>query len=112
MTRTTRPYREVLLERLTDPVVAAHYLNAAMEESPESFLKALRNVAQSKQIAKVAKDAGLQRENLYRALSEQGNPTFETLASVLNVLGMRLSVSPNSPKRRSSRKPSVALASK
>jgi len=113
MTRTTRPYREVLLERLADPTVAAHYLNAAMEESPESFLKSLRNVAQARQIAKVAKDAGVQRESLYRALSEQGNPTFETLAAVLGVMGMRLSISVKSPlKRRTSTNVSAVATSK
>ena len=92
MTRKTRPYREVLLERLANPEVAAYYLNAAIEDSPESFLKALKNVAQAHQMAKVAKDAGVQRETLYRSFSEQGNPTFATLSSVLGALGMRLLV--------------------
>jgi probable addiction module antidote protein len=46
-------------------------------------------------MAKVAKDAGVQRETLYRSFSEQGNPTFETLSSVLGVLGMKLSIAPN-----------------
>jgi probable addiction module antidote protein len=43
----------------------------------------------------VAKEAGIQRETLYRAFSEQGNPTFETLSSVLGALGMKLSIAPN-----------------
>jgi len=89
---STRPYRDLLMERLTSPEVAAHYLNAALENSPESFLKALRNVAQSRQMAKVAKDSGVQRETLYRSFSEQGNPTFATLSSVLGAMGMRLLV--------------------
>ena len=38
----TRPYRELLLERLANPEVAAYYLNAAIEDSPEAFLKALK----------------------------------------------------------------------
>jgi probable addiction module antidote protein len=46
-------------------------------------------------MAKVAKDAGVQRETLYRSFSEQGNPTFETLSSVLGALGMKLSIAPN-----------------
>jgi len=52
------------------------------------------NVAQSRQMAKVAKDAGVQRETLYRSLSEQGNPTLETLSSVLAALGMKISIAP------------------
>jgi len=40
----------------------------------------------------VAKDAGVQRETLYRSFSEQGNPTFETLSSVLGALGMKISI--------------------
>jgi probable addiction module antidote protein len=46
-------------------------------------------------MSKVAKDAGIQRETLYRAFSEQGNPTFETLSSVLRALGMKLSIAPS-----------------
>jgi len=46
-------------------------------------------------MAQVAKQAGIQRETLYRAFSEQGNPTFETLSSVLGALGMKLSIAPS-----------------
>jgi probable addiction module antidote protein len=94
MTRQTRPYREVLQERLVNPVVASHYLNAALEDSTEAFLKALFTVAQARQMSTVAKEAGVQRETLYRSLSEQGNPTLETLSSILSALGMDLSIVP------------------
>jgi probable addiction module antidote protein len=94
MTKTTS-YRESLLTALADPIEASAYLNAALEDSPQAFLKALKNVAQARQMSKVAKDAGIQRETLYRSFSEQGNPTFETLSSVLAALGMKLSISPN-----------------
>jgi probable addiction module antidote protein len=89
----TRSYRQSLLAALADPVEASAYLNAALEDSPQAFLKALRNVAQARQMSRVAKDAGIQRETLYRSFSEQGNPTLETLSSVLAALGMKLSVS-------------------
>jgi probable addiction module antidote protein len=46
-------------------------------------------------MAQVAREAGIQRETLYRAFSEQGNPTFETLSSVLAALGMKLSIAPS-----------------
>jgi probable addiction module antidote protein len=80
------------MEALQDSEEASAYLNAALEDSPESFLKALKNVAQSRQMTKVAKDSGVQRETLYRSLSEEGNPTFATLSSVLSAVGMRLVV--------------------
>ena len=92
MTNETTSYREALLRDLTNPVEAEHYLNAVLEDYPEGFLKALRNVAQARQMAKVAQDAGIQRESLYRALSEDGNPTLETLTAVLEALGLRLAV--------------------
>jgi len=90
MNRTS--YRQSLLNALEDPVEASAYLNAALDDSPQAFLKALRNVAQARQMSRVAKEAGIQRETLYRSFSEQGNPTFETLSSVLEALGMKLSV--------------------
>ncbi len=91
MSRTT-PYRQSLLNALQDPGEASAYLNAALDDSPKAFLKALKNVAQARQMSRVAKDAGIQRETLYRSFSEQGNPTFETLSSVLEALGMKLAI--------------------
>jgi probable addiction module antidote protein len=88
----TASYRQSLLNALQDPVEASAYLNAALDDSPRAFLKALKNVAQARQMSRVAKDAGIQRETLYRSFSEQGNPTFETLSSVLEALGMKLSI--------------------
>ena len=95
MTIKTSSYRKSLLTALVDPVEASAYLNAALEDSPRAFLKALKNVAQARPISQVAREAGIQRETVYRAFSEQGNPTFETLSSVLGALGMRLSIAPN-----------------
>ena len=92
MSSKTRPYRDALLEALSDPDEAAHYLNAAIEDSPEMFLKALRNVAQSRQMTNVAKRAGVTRESLYRATSLTGNPTLDTLSSVLGALGLKIRI--------------------
>lgn len=86
------PYRESLMRALSDPVEASAYLNAALDDSQRAFLKALKNVAQARQMSRIAKEAGIQRETLYRSFSEEGNPTFETLSSVLSALGMKLSV--------------------
>jgi probable addiction module antidote protein len=92
MPKTRISYRDWLLEELSDPKIAERYLNACLEEGPDLFLKGLRKVAQARQMAKVAKEAGVQRETLYRSLSENGNPTLETLSSVLHALGMELRV--------------------
>jgi probable addiction module antidote protein len=90
MSKKTRPYRDLRLERLAKPEVAAHYLNATRQNSPSELLNALKNVAKAHQMAKVAKDSGLQRETLYRSLSEQGNPTWDTLSAVLAAVGLNV----------------------
>jgi probable addiction module antidote protein len=74
--------------------VAAHYLNAAMNDSPEMFLKALRNVAEAHKMATVAKKASVAREALYKTLSEEGNPRLATLRGVLKAVGLRIAVEP------------------
>ena len=91
---STRSYQESLLEDLSNPIVASEYLNAAKEDSREMFLVALKDVAQARQMTKVAKEAGVQRETLYRSLSSTGNPTLETFDSVLEVLGLEFLIIP------------------
>ncbi len=100
MASKTSSYREALLESLADPNEAVLYLNAVLEDYPKGFLKALRNVAQARQMSKVAQNAGIQRESLYRALSDDGNPTLDTFTSVLAALGLRMTISsaPASPR--------------
>src|SRR5208283_3024395 len=92
MPKRTKDYHTWLLNRLAEPREAERYLKVAMADSGEMFLKALRNVAEAKKMAKVAEEAGVNRESLYKALSEEGNPRLSTLASVLSVLGMSLTV--------------------
>lgn len=70
-----------------------YYLEAAMEgNDPKHITRALGDVARSKGMSDIAKKSGLGRQALYRALSEEGNPTLETLTSVLSALGFQLSV--------------------
>jgi probable addiction module antidote protein len=88
----TSSYREALLESLKDPGEARAYLNAALEDSPEAFLKALKNVAQTNTMTRVAKAAGVQRETLYRSFSESGNPTWETLVGVVKAVGLSFKI--------------------
>jgi probable addiction module antidote protein len=88
MPKRVREHQAWLLERLLDPAVAAEYLNEAREESRKSFLKALRNVAEARRMAVVAQEAGVNRESLYRTLSEEGNPRLDTYDSLLDALGL------------------------
>jgi len=92
MNKRTLDYQAWKLRKLGNPKFAADYINEAAKDSPAMLLKALKNVAQAREVAAVAKEAGVARENLYRAFSAEGNPTYDTLTSVLNVLGLRLAV--------------------
>jgi probable addiction module antidote protein len=87
-------YKSDLLEDLRkDRKYAAAYLAAAGRDSQEALLVALRDVTEAlKGIGPVAAETGVNRENLYRALSRAGNPRLSTLGSVLSALGMSLSV--------------------
>jgi len=91
---TSRPYQPELLKALADPDEAEAYLNAALEDEDwEAFLLALRNVAEAQGgIAQLADRAKLNRESLYRMLSEHGNPELRSLDAVLHALGFRLAV--------------------
>lgn len=91
----SKSYQQSLLESLADANEAAAYLNAALEDGDrEVFLLALRNVADARLggMSKLAEASGLNRESLYRMLSEQGNPELNSLAKVLHVLGLKLAV--------------------
>ncbi len=88
-----KDYKEVLLEGLKDPAEAAEYLNAALDDGDEGvFLLALRDVAEARGITELAKESKLNRVSTYRMLSEQGNPRLSSLWSLLDSLGLRLSV--------------------
>jgi len=93
MQKKVNDYKADLLADLRDPEYAAGYLSGAIVESPETFLLALRDVAEAqKGMTKVASEAGVNRENLYRMLSEEGNPRFSSLYAVLEALGLRIAV--------------------
>lgn len=69
------------------------YLEAAMEGNDAKHIaRALGDVARSQGMSEIAKKTGLGRQALYTALSENGNPTLETLTAVLQALGLQLSV--------------------
>ena len=79
---------------LDDDVVVAEYLTAALEdENPEVFLAAVGNIAKARGMTHIAKEAGLGRESLYKALTPGAKPRYETVYKVLQSLGVKLSVS-------------------
>ena len=93
MKKITEKYENNLKADLRDPVEAAEYLNAALEDgSQEVFLMALKDIANAKGISEIARETKLNRENLYRILSTQGNPKLKSLNSVLHSVGLKLSV--------------------
>lgn len=94
----------VARELRDDPALAAEYLKAALAQSddPRAILIALRQLARAHGIAQVAERASIERESLYRALSERGNPRFSTIIAVLDALGLVLTVQP-APARDGSR---------
>lgn len=88
-------FEETLLPLLTDPAEAASYVEAVMElDDPAALLVALRHVAKAHGMAEVARRADMGDKTLFRALSEQGNPTLSTVHKVLHAVGLRLSVEP------------------
>lgn len=90
----SKSYQAELIESLRDPQEAVEYLNAALEEEdPELFLLALRNVAEAHGgMAQLADKTKLNRESLYKMLSERGNPELRSLEALLHALGLRLAV--------------------
>jgi len=108
------PAKDYLLKRLQDPATAAAYLNAAVEdEDPGAFLQALRNVTDTQGgIGRVANLAGLNRQQLYRTLSEHGNPELRSLVRILSASGLRLEVTPKEPPRASRRRGGAASSSR
>jgi probable addiction module antidote protein len=97
MPKRTTDFREDLLADLADPQEAAHYLNAAFEDSEQMALVALRDIAEARQMARVAEDAGVAREALYRMLRGTGNPTYSSLRGILNAVGLRITFVPALP---------------
>lgn len=73
------------------------YMEAVMEEAgddPAFIARALGTVARARNMSRLAKDVGMSREGLYKALSGEGNPSFATVMKVVHALGMRLTIQP------------------
>lgn len=92
---TLRPFD--IAEQLRTPEEMAAYLEAWLEEDPDDIQglrRALGTLARAKGMTLIARETGLSRESLYKALSESGNPSFETVVKVARALGLRLRASP------------------
>lgn len=98
--KNTASYHDNLIDSLKNRRRAEVYLKVALEEyefdkDPVAFLLALRNVAEAQGgLSKLAEKTRLNRQNLYKTLSSKGNPTLDTLYTILNALGFRLSIMP------------------
>jgi probable addiction module antidote protein len=90
------PYEPWLVERLKDPVEAAGYLEAVLEEGNQgAIMFALRQIAQAQGgVAEIARKAKLTREATYKMLSKSGNPELRSLSAVLKATGLRIAVKP------------------
>jgi probable addiction module antidote protein len=92
MVKTTTTRYDVA-EHLRTPAEMAAYLEACIEEADgdAAFIaKALGDIARAKGMAQVARDAGLSRESLYKALSGDRSPAFDTILKVVGALGLKL----------------------
>ena len=96
MTKTKTTQYDVA-DHLRTPVEMAAYLEASLEEAngDAAFIaKALGDIARAKGMSQVARNAGLSRESLYKALSGERSPGFDTILKVIGALGLKLHAEP------------------
>lgn len=96
-TSRTKTVAYDVAEQLRTPEEMAAYLDAWLEEAPDDaagIARALGDIARAKGMTQVARDAGLSRESLYKALGENGNPSFATILKVARALGVKFHVEP------------------
>lgn len=88
----TKSYQEFLRQELSDPDLAARYLSASIEGGDvEEFLLALRNVADAHGgLGTVSEITSINRQGLYKMLSEEGNPTLGNLVAILRAVGVNI----------------------
>jgi probable addiction module antidote protein len=76
----------------TEEAIIAYLDESMRDNDPAHIARALGDVARSEGMTEISKRTGLGRQALYKALSEQGNPTLETVTAIIQSLGLRLSV--------------------
>lgn len=89
------------VDTLTSPEAEMAYLEAAFEDGdPALIAAAIGDVARARGMSQIAKDAGLSREVMYKSFRKEGNPTLETLSSVIKALGLKLAVTGHRPEAK------------
>lgn len=93
-------YDSFLKKQLVDPELASEYLSVAIHDrSLEGFLVALKNVAEAHGgIGVISQATNLNRQSMYKMFSERGNPTVSSLFTVLDALGLEISIAPQERK--------------
>lgn len=90
---------------LDSPEAQAEYMTAALESGDTEFIRdAVGVVARARGMSRIAKETGLSRESLYKALGKNGNPEFATVMRVVRALGLRLSARPAKTGRKSKKR--------
>lgn len=80
---------------LDDEATIAAYISAALEDpNPDVFLTAVRDVARARGMTQLAKDTGLGRESLYKALTPGAHPRYDTMLKLIHALGVKLTATP------------------
>ena len=98
MSKGSVSYDEWVIDSLKgDSAAQTEYIQTTIEENrgfSKAILIALRHVAEARGFKSFAEETQLNRESLYKALSEEGNPTLESLSKMLDVLGLDIAVKP------------------
>lgn len=96
-TKVKRAAKWDVFEYLETEADIAAYLNAALEEGDTSLIAtALGDIARAKGMTQLAKETGITRDGLYKALSPTGNPSFDTVQKVVKAFGLKLDVATKS----------------
>ena len=96
--KATRSFNKTSKELLKDPEVAAQYLEEILSDGDmEVFTAALKDVADARLggMSALSKKTELNRQQLYKTLSKNGNPRLDTLSEVLQAVGLRVAVAPD-----------------
>jgi probable addiction module antidote protein len=95
-------------EYLAEPEAQAEFLAARLEDgTADEIRSAINTIARARGMSELAKATGIRREQLYRALGEDGNPEFATILKVLRALGVTITAAPSkaaTPKRKTAKK--------
>lgn len=96
MPKRSISHKDKLFEDLQDPIFAAEYFNAVLEDGDMgSILLCVKNLVEARGgMTKIAEQTGLNRESLYRSLSENGNPKLSTFYKILDAVGVKLVAKP------------------